>query len=117
MADLNQKLADDRALRNAARGLLRGDVSIIKQDVERRGIGSRLVDGAGKRAGTMADEAGDLARRNPIKLGSAFVFGTTAIAAWIYRDRIAEAVREFVDYDEGEDWSEHDDAKTCSLND
>lgn len=92
MADLKQQLAADRAMRDAAKLVVETDVDFIKGDVERQSIGERVK----LRAEEGALEAAEYTEANPGRVGSAIALIIAALFAWIFRERIVEAVDSWI---------------------
>lgn len=64
MTDTQQQLKEDRALRDAARALVKADVANLRADLTRRGIGARVIDRMGEGARDVFEEAVEIADDN-----------------------------------------------------
>lgn len=73
-----RQLEEDRALRNAARALVKGDIAHLKGDVEEKGIVARIASSAMLGAGDIMEEGIELAGRH--KPAS---YGIGALAAMV----------------------------------
>lgn len=62
--ELEQRLREDRATRNAARALFDADIANIKASLSGRSISSRIVDRIGEGASEVLDEAIEVAENN-----------------------------------------------------
>ena len=78
MSDLAQRLAEDKALRDAALGLFKADLALVRADLAERGIGQRIADRLGEGAMDMLDEAVDYAEDNQGKVAA----GLAAVVLW-----------------------------------
>lgn len=96
MADLEQDLREDRALRNAAKKLLKVDLAFLKGDMAAKGIGGRIADRAKDGAADIAEGAADYASENRLKVGTGIVVGLAAFVGWLFRDRLADAIYDIV---------------------
>lgn len=64
MRELDLKLKQDRALRNAARALVQADFANVRADLAGRGFGARIVDRINDGAVDIFEEAVELADSN-----------------------------------------------------
>lgn len=92
MPDLQHQLREDRALRNAAKRLVKADVAFVKGDVAQKGIGSRIAGRAKEGAAGMAENTADYADENRAIVGTGVAIAIAAVVGWIFRDRLADAV-------------------------
>jgi len=108
MSVADQKLVDDRALRDAALKIFQEDLRFIRADLDARGIGGRIADRLGDSALDMFDEAVDYAETNK----GAVAAGMAAIVLWFARAPILHGVAQLLGLDEeqdgGDDRSRHD---------
>ncbi|GAA0278507.1 hypothetical protein GCM10009127_19370 [Alteraurantiacibacter aestuarii] len=93
MADLKQRLAQDRANRDAARTLVTHDVDFLKDGVREKGFGLRMLDFGRDNARIATDGARDLAQNNRGIVAGGLALALAGVAAWIYRKPIMEAGR------------------------
>ena len=81
MSALEQRLAEDKALRDAALAVFQADLKFIRQDLDTRGIGGRIADRLGDATLDMVDEAADYAEGNKGQIAAALA----AIVLWFAR--------------------------------
>lgn len=99
---LDLKLKEDRALRNAARALVAADLANLRADLAGKGFGERIVDRINEGAVDLFDEAVQLADSNRGALAA--LFG--AILLWFARNPI---IAFFTDDDDIDDDVETND--------
>ncbi|WP_338244754.1 hypothetical protein [Aurantiacibacter hainanensis] len=92
MADLERELKEDLMLRNAAKRLVKADLAFLKGDMAQKSLGGRVADRAKDGAADMAENAADYADTHRVQVGTGVAVAIAAIAAWIFRDRLADAV-------------------------
>lgn len=87
-----QALLEARAVRNAARRLVTDDMAYVRSDAAKRG----WIRSAGHMGGDylklVAEGAADLAQTNRGKVAGGVALVLTALAAWAFRDQIADAL-------------------------
>jgi hypothetical protein len=81
MNPLEVRLAEDRALRNAALDVFSTDLRFIRQDLRARSVGKRITDRIGDSAMEIVDEAVDYAQANRGSIAAA----AAAIVLWFAR--------------------------------
>jgi len=96
MADLEHDLREDRALRNAAKKLVKADFAFLKGDMAAKGIGGRIADRAKDGAADIAENTADYANENRVKVGTGIAVAALAFAGWIFRDRLSDAIYDLV---------------------
>ena len=114
MADIEQQLREDRALRNAAKRLVTSGLQNVKGDMAEKGLGARLLDRARDGAVEIAENSADLAADNRAQVGTGLALGALAFVGWVFRDRLADAINaalEELEAPEEED-EPHDSAPT-----
>jgi len=107
VTDLAHRLAEDKALRDAALALFKADLALVRADLDERGIGGRIADRLGTSTMEMLDEAADYAEGNKGKVAAGFA----AVVLWIARGPILDALGRLVGTEEPADAdgrSEHD---------
>lgn len=62
--ELEFRLREDRALRNAARAVLKADLAHVRADLTSRGVGARIFDRIGEGAADVYDEAVEMAENH-----------------------------------------------------
>lgn len=100
MADIEQQMREDRALRNAAKQLVSNGIGHIKGDMSQKGLGARILGRAKDGAAEIADNSSDFAKSNSLKVGGGIALGILALGGWMFRDQIADAIANLMD---GED--------------
>ena len=88
MSDLEQRLAEDRVLRDAALDLFRADLALIRGDLKERSVGGRVADRLSESALEMVAEAADYAEANKGKVAA----GIAAVVLWFARGPILDAL-------------------------
>lgn len=88
MSDLENRLAEDKALRDAALQLFKSDLALIRGELDERGLGERAKDRLGDAALGMVDDAIDYAEGNKgwVALGAAAVllwFARRPLLRWV----------------------------------
>jgi len=84
VSDLASRLAEDKALRDAALQLFKSDIALIRGDLDERGIGARARDRVGEAALGMLDDAIDCAGDNKGWVAA----GAAAVVLWFARKPI-----------------------------
>lgn len=100
MSDLERRLEEDRLLRDAALGLFKADLALIKADIAERGIGTRIKDRIGEGTADMLDDAVDYAEENRGKIAAV----VAAVVLWFARGPIIDALGRL--FDDGEEDAE-----------
>lgn len=89
MSDAEQKLAEDRDNRRAARGLFDNRLARVKADLSARSVGGRIKDEAQEKAFDALDQAIDVAKES-----KGIIAATVgALALWAFRAPLLRAVR------------------------
>ena len=70
MSDLEQRLAEDKALRDAALALFKADLALVRADLEERGIGERIGSRLGESTMDLLDDGIDYAEENKGKVAT-----------------------------------------------
>ena len=96
MSGLEQRLADDKALRDAALALFKADLALVRADLAERGIGARVADRLGESAMDIVDEGIDYAEENKGKVAA----GVAALVLWFARRPILDALGRLIGTDE-----------------
>lgn len=96
MADAKQQLREDRAIRDAARALVKADIAHLKHDLSGKSLGDRLFGSVGEGAKDVLERAGEAADNNRGVLAAL----VGAVVLWFARNPIMEL---FADETEGED--------------
>src|SRR5690606_9591325 len=84
LSDLEQRLAEDKALRDAALALFKADLALVRADLEERGIGERIGSRLGESTMDLLDDGIDYAEENKGKVAT----GIAAIVLWFARGPI-----------------------------
>ncbi|KRA83404.1 hypothetical protein [Altererythrobacter sp. Root672] len=97
MSDVERRLEEDRMLRDAALGLFKADLALIRADIAERGVGARIKNRIGEGTADMLEDAVDYAEENRGKIAAA----VAAVVLWFARGPIIDALgRLFDDGDE-----------------
>lgn len=96
MSELERRLAEDKGLRDAALGLFKADLALIRADLAERGIGERIGDRIGESAMDLLDEGIDYAEDNKGKVAA----GIAAGVLWFARRPILGALGRLIGNDE-----------------
>ena len=99
MSVADQKLADDRALRDAALRIFRDDLRFVREDLHARGIGGRIADRLGDASLDVLDDAIDYAEDNKGTVAA----GLAAVVLWFARSPILHGVADILGLDEHEE--------------
>ena len=96
MSDLEHRLAEDKALRDAALALFKADIALVRADLDERGLGQRITNRVGESTMEMLDEATDFAEDNKGKVAA----GVAAVVLWFARGPILDALGRLIGEDE-----------------
>jgi len=91
-----QRLAEDKALRDAALGLFKADLALVRADLAERGVGQRVADRLGEGAMDVFDDAVDYAEDNKGQIAAALA----AVVLWFARRPILGALGRLIGDDE-----------------
>jgi hypothetical protein len=94
----------ERTRRDTAKAELDGQIARIREDMEQRGIGGRIVDEATAKALAALDNAADIASENKGVIGAT----VTLLALWFLRQPILSALAAMLGADEDEKGRDHD---------
>jgi len=105
VSDPERRLTEDKALRDAALGLFKADLALVRADLAERGLGQRVSDRLGESTMDMLDEAVDYAEDNKGKVAA----GIAAVVLWFARGPILAALGRLIgDENEGEEPADGD---------
>lgn len=96
MSDLASRLAEDKALRDAALQLFKSDIALIRGDLDERSVGARAKERLGDAALGMLDDAIDYAEDNKGWVAA----GTAAVVLWFARKPILRWIADLLDGDD-----------------
>jgi hypothetical protein len=100
MSDLEHRLAEDKALRDAALALFKADLALVRADLDERGLAGRIKDRVGESTMEVLDDAVDIAEDNKGKVAA----GIAAVILWFARGPILDALGRLIgDEDEDEE--------------
>jgi hypothetical protein len=101
VSEIEHRLAEDKALRDAALSLFSADLALVRADLAERGVGARIADRIGESTMEMVDEAADYAEANKGKVAA----GIAAIVLWFARGPILNALGKLLgdDDEDGDD--------------
>ena len=102
MSALERRLAEDKAVRDGALGVLKADVALLRADLSERGIGGRIADRIGDSTMDMVDEAAEFAEANKGKVAA----GLAAIVLWFARGPILDVLADLLGDEERDDDAE-----------
>lgn len=104
MSRLRIRLAQDKALRDAALNLFTNDLRVIRNELNARTVGARLVDRLGDGATEILDDAIDYAEDNRGKVGAI----VAAALLWFGRRPILRAAGLADEYEDDDPEAEPD---------
>lgn len=96
MSELDHRLAEDRALRDAALALFKADLAFIQNDLGEKGVGARLASRLGEGTKEMVDDAVDYAGSNKGTIAAI----VAAIVVWFARGPIIDGITRLLGEDE-----------------
>ena len=111
MSELESRLTEDRALRDAALGVFRSDLRFIREDLGVRGVGGRIADRIGDSAMDMLDDAVDYAEDNRGQIAAA----VAAVILWFARAPLLNGLAQIFGFENGD--AEQQDADSRSQDD
>jgi len=85
---MERRIAEDRALRDAALALFKADLAMVRADLDERGLGARVADRIGRSTMELLDEAADVAEENKGKVAALIA----AVILWFARGPILDAL-------------------------
>lgn len=92
MSKLGRQLAEDRALRNAARSIVFDQLLRVRESASGKSIGTQLADTVGDDALDLAGRAETAARSNGGLIAAIAGVVGTALALWFAREPIAALI-------------------------
>lgn len=102
MNELEHRLAEDKAVRDAALALFRADLAFIRTDLGQKGVGARIAERLGDGTRELIDDAVDYAEENRGTVAAA----VAAVVLWFARGPIMDAVGRLFGADEAEEPAE-----------
>lgn len=90
MADLKERLREDRAMRDAAKSLVSNDIANLRGDLDEKGLAARFASRMKEGAEGVVEESTAFAKENPKRVGSGLAIGLGLILAWIFREPLAK---------------------------
>ena len=108
MNPLEVRLAEDRALRDAALEVFSTDLHFIRQDLHARSVGKRITDRIGDSAMEIVDEAVDYAEANRGKIAAA----VAAIVLWFTRAPLLNGLSRIFGLEGDDEEQEGDEARS-----
>lgn len=97
MADLEQQLLEDRALRNAAKNLVSNDLGHLKNGMGQKGLGNRVASRAKDGAADIAEKSADFADSHRGQLGAGIALAVVGVVGWLFRDQLADLISDLID--------------------
>lgn len=92
MSSTERRLAEDKALRDAALAVFQTDLRFIREDLSTRGVGERVADRLGDATMDMIDDAADYAEANKGQVAAALAAAVLWLARAPLLDRLASLV-------------------------
>jgi hypothetical protein len=111
MTGLENRLAEDRKLRDAALEVFSTDLRFIREDLRAKGVGERIADRVGSGAMELVDEAFDYAEANTGRIAAALA----AVVLWFARTPLLNGLARIFGFDSDDE--EQDGAETRSDHD
>lgn len=108
MNPLQVRLAEDRALRDAALEVFSTDLHFIRQDLRARSVGKRITDRIGDSAMEIVDEAVDYAEANRGKVAAA----VAAIVLWFARTPLLNGLSRIFGLEQDDEEQDRDEARS-----
>ncbi|MGZ3265021.1 MAG: hypothetical protein ACXWI4_04835 [Croceibacterium sp.] len=108
MNPLEVRLAEDRALRDAALEVFSTDLRFIRQDLRARSVGKRITDRIGDSAMEIVDEAVDYAEANRGRIAAA----AAAIVLWFVRAPLLNGLSRIFGLEGGDEEQDGDEARS-----
>ena len=99
MSTISTRLAEDKALRDAALAVFQDDLKFIREDLDQRGVGGRIADRLGDATLDMVDEAADYAEANKGQIAAA----VAAVVLWFARAPLLDAAARLLGVEDGDD--------------
>jgi hypothetical protein len=93
MSELEQRLAEDKALRDAALDLFKDDLALVRADLAAKGVGARVAARVGEGTMETLDDAVDYAEANKGKVAAA----VAAVLLWFARGPILDLLGTLID--------------------
>ena len=94
-----RRLAEDRAMRDAALALFKADLAMVRADLNERGLGGRIKDRLGESTLEVLDDAADFAGENKGVVAAV----VAAVMLWFARRPILGALERLIGDDEDEE--------------
>jgi hypothetical protein len=98
MSDIERRLQEHRAMRDAAREVVQADIGVVRGEVQERGIAQRAADGVSATSHSMADRAVGFVREHPVAVGG----GVLALLLILFRGFILDLLIDLLEDDEDE---------------
>jgi hypothetical protein len=105
---LETRLAEDRALRDAALEVFSADLRFIREDLHARSVSQRITDRIGDSAMDIVDEAVDFAEANRGRVAAA----VAAMVLWFTRAPLLDGLSRIFGTNEGDKEQEGDQARS-----
>ena len=104
MSTGHSRLAEDKALRDAALAVFQDDLKFIREDLDQRGVGGRIADRLGDATLDMVDEAADYAEANKGQIAAA----VAAVVLWFARAPLLDAAARLLGVEDEDDAEQSD---------
>jgi len=86
MSDIDRRLQEDKAMRDAAKRIVDADINLLRGDTRERSIGKRAAEGVTATSRTAADRALAYGKSNPLVVGG----GIVASLLFLFRHTILD---------------------------
>lgn len=96
MSKADLRLAEDKALRDAALAVFQADLAFIREDLSERGVGKRVADRLGDATMDLVDEAVDYAEANKGEVAAALA----AVVLWFARAPLLDGLARLLGQDD-----------------
>ncbi len=97
MSPLKRRLVEDRAMRDAARAVVRADIELLKASLGEEGAAARSMEAGGDYLRLVGEGAWDVIADNRGKSAGLFGLALAGLAAWFFREEVTEAVTGFLE--------------------
>ena len=109
MADLEQQLKEDRALRDSARAVFRKELAHVRRESRPGAIGERIANRIGAKADAASDEAIGFAQSHRTTLAVVLAGLAAGAGLWFARKPVATRLRAWFGRDAGGGEDSEDD--------
>jgi hypothetical protein len=108
MTSLQERLIEDRRLRDAALEVFSTDLRFIREDLRARGVGGRISDRIGDSAMDMVHEAFDYAEANSGRVAAAMA----ALVLWLARNPLLNGLARMFGFEPADEEQDDDGSRS-----